>query len=70
MEKSKRREIANRVNIWIMTITGIALVISAIATHDQEPMALHIVMAVLFSAACLRHIITHRKGLMKHLVGK
>ncbi|MFA5308787.1 MAG: hypothetical protein WC370_04785 [Dehalococcoidales bacterium] len=65
-----RKEIANRVNIWVMMISGVALVVSAIATHDSDPMEIHIIAAVIFTVACLRHIIYHRKAVMRYIRGR
>jgi hypothetical protein len=56
--------------MYIMVISGLALIISAIATHDRDPMELHIIMGIIFTIACLRHIIPRRKAFMKALKGK
>jgi len=69
MDKTKRRELMNRINIWLMTISCLVLIISAIATHDREPMALHIVMAVIFTLALIKHLVTHRKAFMRYISG-
>jgi hypothetical protein len=70
MENNRVKVISNSVNMWVMIISGLVLIISAIATNDQEPMALHIIMAVLFTVACLRHVIARRKALVKVIRGK
>ncbi len=70
MDSSKRKEISNRVNMYVMMISGIVLIISAIVTHEQSRMVLHIVTGVLFTVACLRHVIARRKAFMKAIRGK
>jgi hypothetical protein len=70
MERSKIKEISNTVNMYVMIVSSLALIISAIATNDNEEMGLHIIMGVIFTIACLRHIIARRKAFMKAIKGK
>jgi len=67
---TKIKEIGNRINIYLMTLSGLALIISGIVTHDRDPMVLHIVLGVVFTCACIRHIIPRRKAFKKYITGK
>jgi drug/metabolite transporter (DMT)-like permease len=61
-----------RIVFFVLLIAGVLLVITGIgegAEHEDEPMVLHIVTAIVFVLACMVHLVLNRKAMVKYIRG-